>query len=490
MRYFFKIQLFSAAFFILLPLQGIEITRGPYLQRPGENSIMVVWEQDIESSPYIKLGCGNSPEWIKTSTNKKRHEVILEDLKKGATCSYAIVNEGMEISKTYKFNTMPPEDTAFSFVVMGDTRSDPVAHTNIISEISKQNIQFYLNTGDLVADGEIDSQWTEFFNIEQPLMGNAPIFPVIGNHDVDDKEAELFVKYFVNPESSSDKEEYYSVDYSNVHLTILDGHAEVDEWYLCSIRGLLTDDCFNEKQEEWLKKDIAEAATNPDIDHILVFVHAGPYTSRQDRTGNLHMRNLMDFFNQNGVTAIISGHDHYYERGTSGNGIPYIISGGGGAPLYEIESPNIAPHEVHKNLMDYHYLYITSAGKYLNIESRRLGGEIFDGIEIGNRPECLTTQECEKQTLQGCMEPSTTCQEFKCTTTCLDEPVDEDNETVPDVDEDTSEKPDDTDNSQGSKTDNEQNDNTSEVQDTENSTEEESSTSPEAEVSACSATII
>jgi hypothetical protein len=487
--YFIKVQIFAAAFLILLPLQGIEITRGPYLQRPKDDSILLVWEQDKASSPQIKLSCDGDIRYIKTSKSTIRHEVSLNNLKKGQKCSYSIVNEGMEISKTHTFNTMPIDKTAFSFVVMGDTRSDPEAHSNIISEISGQDIHFFVNTGDLVADGEVDSQWTDFFNIEQPLMSQATIFPVIGNHDEHDGKAELFCKYFVNPESSSNKEEYYSVDYSNVHLVILDGHAEADEWYLCSLRGLMTDDCFNEKQEAWLKKDIAQAHANPDIDHILVFVHAGPYTSKEGRTGNLHMRNLLDFFAQNNVSAIISGHDHYYERGTSGNGIPYIISGGGGAPLYEVESPNIAPHKVHKNLMDYHYLYITSAGKYLNIESRRLGGEVFDGIEIGNKPDCITSEDCEDKTLTGCSMPLTTCEEFSCTTICTDEAPDEENE-IPDIKNDNEEVVDEAEDShEDIKPDNE-NSTAPEVQDNENSNEKEQSTAPEAEVSACSAIII
>lgn len=419
-----------AALLCLLPLTVAArptITKGPVLQRPTADSIMVTWEQDIPSAPSIRYGVSSqSLQTLPSAGSATRHEVTLSGLDPDTEYLYFISDEGMAISDSHRFLTMPLEGTAFSFVVMGDTRSDPAAHHNTIAALSGLDIRFAVNSGDLVADGEIDEQWTTFFDIERPLLAKVPLFPVIGNHETDDGEVDLFLKYFVNPESTSGKEQYYSVDYANVHLTVLDGHSEVDEWYTCSLRGLLTDDCFTQEQEDWLRYDIEQAHLNPAIDHILVFVHAGPYTSVADRTGNAHMRQLMDFFGEQGVTAIISGHDHYYERGVSGNGIPYIISGGGGAPLYEIEKPCMFPHTVHHNLKDYHYLYITVAGDYLNIESRRVDGELFDGLEIGTRPECLTNADCIPEEMPYCGETAARCNAFFCYTECLDEPIPDD----------------------------------------------------------------
>ena len=45
---------------------------------------------------------------------------------------------------------------------------------------------------------------------------------------------------------------------------------------------------------------------------------------------------LQPLFEGNGVQLVFAGHDHTYER-TIINGITYVVSGGGGAPLYGLE---------------------------------------------------------------------------------------------------------------------------------------------------------
>lgn len=446
MESFFRVTVILLYILLYFHIEGVTITKGPFLQLPQEDSVLVVWEQDEDSSPSVFCGVTeNSLKEYKSITNGKRHEVILSNLSVDTEYYYYISLNTEKLSKIYSFRTIPEKTISYNFAVMGDTRSDPAAHSNIVNRLITEDIRFVVNTGDLVADGEEYQQWTDFFNIEKELLAKVPLFPVIGNHEVYDDKVDLYLKNFVNPVKSSGKEEYYSVDYANIHLTILDGHAQVDKWYSCSLRGLLTDDCFNEKQEKWLKEDLQKASANPEIDHILVFVHAGPFTSKEDRTGNLHIRNLLDFFKQNKVKAIISGHDHYYERGESGNGIPYIVSGGGGAPLYEIEKPNSAPHTVFYNLKDYHYLLISVAGEYLRIDSKLLNGEIFDIMETGEKPECIENSECTGENMP-CKLKKQECVDFKCIYEC-EESEKKDDDILPDTaDNDISSDNDDTQN--------------------------------------------
>lgn len=434
MDIFFRVTVILLYILIYFHIEAETIIKGPFLQLPQEDSILVVWEQDEDSSPSVFCGTTeNDLKEYKSPVNGRRHEVMLSNLSVDTEYYYYISYNNERISKTYRFRTIPQKTTGYSFAVMGDTRSDPAAHSNIVNVLLNEDIRSVINTGDLVADGEKAQQWTDFFNIEKELLASVPLFPVIGNHELHDEKVDQFLNNFVNPVKSSGREEYYSVNYANIHFTILDGHAQVDKWYSCSLRGLLTDDCFNEKQENWLREDLKKASADPDIDHILVFVHAGPYTSKEDRTGNLHIRNLMDFFKQNRVTAIISGHDHYYERGVSGNGIPYFVSGGGGAPLYEIEKPNSAPHTVFYNLKDYHYLYVTVAGKYLRIDSKKLNGEIFDIFETGEKPECINNSDCNNDNI-SCELKKQECIDFKCIHECeeVEEIEDEDQFQHPD----------------------------------------------------------
>ena len=46
------------------------------------------------------------------------------------------------------------------------------------------------------------------------------------------------------------------------------------------------------------------------------------------------MRTWMTLFEQHKVDAVLAGHDHAYER-LERNGVPYFVTGGGGAKLYD-----------------------------------------------------------------------------------------------------------------------------------------------------------
>ncbi len=366
-----------------------KITKGPYLQWVTPSSIYVVWEQDKASKPEIRYGLSKTYTAKATSSaSAKRHEVKLSGLVPNTTYYYAVYQGNAKLSADLTLPTAVKAGTAFRFVVLGDTRTDKKAHTDVVTAISlEQNVRFYLNTGDLVSSGEIQSQWDEFFNIEKLLISHVPLFPVIGNHDEKSGKATLYKKLFVLPTNSPDPEEYYSFDYGNVHFLVLDGHVNVDEWYKCALKLKFYDGCFDEKQDKWLKADLKKAKANTKIDHIFVLVHMGPYSSKPGRMGYAQMRDLMPTFKSHGVTMVISGHDHYYEHGTSNNGIPYVISGGGGAPLYSIGKPSpLFPHKVIYNKSGYHYLTIDVNGKYVHVKAKSPKGVKMEEFYFNKPP--------------------------------------------------------------------------------------------------------
>lgn len=349
-----------------------KITRGPYLQWVTSSSIFVVWDQDKASQPEVRYGLSKSYTAKVTSSAKgTHHEVKISGLVHNSTYHYAVYQGAAKLSADLTLPTAVKAGTPFRFVVLGDTRTNKKAHTDVVTAIAlEKKVRFYLNTGDLVSSGELQSEWDTFFSIEKLLLGHVPLFPVIGNHDEKDGKAPLYKKLFVLPNNSPDPEEYYSFDYGNVHFLVLDGHVNVDEWYLCALKLKFYDGCFNDKQDKWLKADLKAAAARKGIDHIFVMVHMGPYSSKPGRMGYAQMRDLMPTFKSRGVTMVISGHDHYYEHGVSNNGIPYVISGGGGAPLYSIGAPSLLfPHKVIYNKSGYHYLLIDVNGKYVHVRT-------------------------------------------------------------------------------------------------------------------------
>ena len=392
MRQWFLI-LAAAVLLTAAPAEAQKITRGPYLQWVTGSSIYVAWDQDKASTPEVRYGAtasyGKKQATTKSGTH---HEVKLSGLSAGASYHYAVYNGTTKLSADSTFGTAVKPATPFRFVVMGDTRSQATQHKAVVTAMTKEKgVRFFLNTGDLVSSGEVASQWVEFFKIEAAALARLPLFPVIGNHDEKSGKATLYVKQFVLPTNSKDPEEYYSFNYGNAHFLVLDGHVNMGNQVLCAIKlalkGQIGGECFSDKQEAWLLADLKAAAADPKIEHTFVFVHSGPYSSKPGRTGNAQMRALLGDLKKYKVTMIFSGHDHYYEHGVSGNGIPYVITGGGGAPLYTLGAPSPSPHKVVYNKIAYHYVVVDIDGKYIKVTVRTPQGTKLEQFSLGTPPK-------------------------------------------------------------------------------------------------------
>jgi len=368
------------------PAAAQQLTRGPYLQSVTQSSVYVVWEQDAPSRPEVRYGsaAGSLNEAVTAPSTGTRPEVQPTGLAPGHTYHYGVFQDGSKLSADgLTIPTAVTAGTSFRFILYGDTRSDAVAHQQVINAMAaEEGVRLVLHTGDLVSDGEISEQWDELFALEQPLIGSVPMFAVLGNHETNDGWADLYFDSLVLPANAPVPEAFYSFDYGSVHFLALDSHINAYPWYICITDDKIYDLCFTEEQLSWLESDLDAANDSPDIEHIVVVIHAGPYTSMDDRSGNGQIRELLDLFAQKRVSLIVSGHDHYYERGTSSNGIPYIITGGGGAPLYEIGAPNGEPHTVEHNASVHHYVIVDVEGSELKITAMGLDGQPIDTLSL------------------------------------------------------------------------------------------------------------
>jgi hypothetical protein len=178
----------------------------------------------------------------------------------------------------------------------------------------------------MVSSGEEEDDWQRFFEIEYELIRNVPIFAAIGNHEEHDGDADLYLKYFAPPQQSSGREEFYAFTYGNTRFIVMDTH----------VKTILGGPDF--EQGGWLDEELG--ADDPAIEHKFIVLHHGPYSSKPGRSGNLGVNVFwMDKFLDAGVDMVLSGHDHYYERGEDQRGMRYAIVGGGGAPLYDTDGP-------------------------------------------------------------------------------------------------------------------------------------------------------
>jgi len=217
-----------------------------------------------------------------------------------------------------------------------------------------------------VSDGSDSALWPVFFNIEKNLLNRAAFFPALGNHERNSREFYDFFQVGAVP--------YYSFDWGNAHFIILNsdiGNAASSP----SAR-----ERFWQEQTQWLEEDLK---LSQKAAFRFVTAHHPPITAvarRQD--GNPKMTALMPMFEQYHVTAGFFGHDHNYQHYLK-NGIHYVISGGGGAPLYDVDKP--ADGITQKVVSTEHFVRIRVSGKMAHVDAIALDGSTLDTMELTGR---------------------------------------------------------------------------------------------------------
>ncbi|MCK4856433.1 MAG: metallophosphoesterase family protein [candidate division Zixibacteria bacterium] len=346
--------------------------KGPYLQQVTQTSIVIMWETDVASDSRVDYGSSDSygeSETDDTLVNVKIHEIGLDGLIANTKYYYKVTSDnvtddGVEATgDPYTFTTAPEGDQYFCFVAYGDTRTYPEDHAKVIAAIINSSPAIVIHTGDLVANGNDPDQWgPQFFTPAYPLMTNTPMFPVLGNHEYNDKGETLFFDFFSLPDNEQKNEQWYSFTYGCVQFIALDTNTNVDY-------------SPGSPQYIWLEKELNYSAT-----WRIVYFHHPPYTRTSGHEDDEDVkRDLVPLF-ENKVDMVFSGHSHAYERYFN-EGVYYIVTGGGGAPLHRpLKDKNIPIRQVGEK--EYHHCVIDVDSESLTLSARDNDGNEFDTITI------------------------------------------------------------------------------------------------------------
>lgn len=338
------------------PTPDVALTRGPYLQSVTTSTIIVAWETDLPSRGEIAYGetaaYGSSATDAAVGT---RHAVTLTGLVPHTTYRYRVESDSAPLTEEAAFRTAAgPDQTAFTFVVFGDTRTQHQFHQAVVNRIVEQKPDFALHTGDLVAHGSVASEWETFFEIERELMARVPLFPALGNHE---GNAPIYFDLFYLPGN----ERWYTFVYGNARFVCL----EIDG---------IANFAPGSEQYVWLDETLA-ANTRP---WLFVFFHYPPYTSAEEVQYESDLRQtLVPLFERYGVDVVFNGHKHDYERNEM-NGVTYVVTGGGGAPLYPMQEqePTQAAFAV-----EHHFVLVEIDSDHLRAAAISVDGEVLDVFE-------------------------------------------------------------------------------------------------------------
>jgi MYXO-CTERM domain-containing protein len=349
--------------------------KGPYLQALGAGAVTVKVELPAAAPAELSIFVAGEATPVATVRGEARdfHALRAEGLRPATAYEYEL-RAGAAQSGRVRFTTAPVDARPFRFLVYGDNRTDPAAHAAVVRAMGAARGDFLVNTGDLVHRGPSSSDWREFFSIEAPLLRDRCLFAAVGNHELylGSHDGEVaFLRYFGGVDDGRDAARLYgSFRWGNSRFFVLNA---MDNW---------TGD-----ERAWLRAELDRSLTEPGLAHRIAVMHHGPFSAgRHGNNAALAKAGVVELMRERKVDLVLAGHDHDYERG-SGAGLKYIVSGGGGAPLYgrdRVMAETLAFESAH------HFVEVSIDGERVDIVARRATSEVIEacGFTGGGPWDC------------------------------------------------------------------------------------------------------
>ncbi len=237
-----------------------------------------------------------------------QHTARLSNLKPATTYTYRVGNAERGWWSDWRTITTPDGSDNVTFFHMADPQAMTADQyekgwANTIEQAFKlyPEAAFIMNTGDISDHGNNNDMWQHIFDIPEEL-GNTYLMPTTGNHEgMDDYTiASNFVLPNV-PEQDEASGTYYSFDYNNLHIAVL------------NTNDIAEDDSLSDEQIEWLKNDMKSS----DAEWKIVSLHKALYSngSHYKDSEVVAMREeLSILMPELDIDLVLQGHDHVYLR--------------------------------------------------------------------------------------------------------------------------------------------------------------------------------
>lgn len=189
-----------------------------------------------------------------------------------------------------------------------------------VVEINRLNPDFVVVTGDFVNDQNSEEQVNEFKRLLSKIKKEIPVYLSPGNHDVGNSpDKQSLRKYKKNYGSDRFAFEHKGTRFIGFNTSIIKGKLVKEE----------------KKQFKWLQKQINKGKN---ARQIIIFCHYPFFNKNVDEPtaySNIDLedrKKYLDFFNENNVRFIFTGHHHQNALNSYGN-LQLVTTSALGKPL-------------------------------------------------------------------------------------------------------------------------------------------------------------
>jgi predicted phosphodiesterase len=340
--------------------------RQPYVQNVSASSAVIAWVSEEPDAGLVEYG--ETPQLGRKGVDAqvgRRHAVTLPGLSPASTYYYRVA-EADGAFEMARFRTAPEgEDSRFAFAVIGDSGRGRKNQLAVAALLERLKPDLMLHTGDVVyPSGEERHYDRRFFVPYGRLLKEVPIFPVLGNHDLERGNGAAYLNNFHLPRNDPQGTgRYYSFDWGNAHFVALNS-----ELYHEDRSG------NPEEQKVWLERDLRETHQPWKI----VYFHRPIYSSSKHGSDERIREDLEPVLIRQGVDLVFSGHDHTYERTRPICGVTYVLSGGGGKGLY----PAGRSEWTAFSKSTHHAVVVRIDGERLSLEAVEPDGTVIDRADL------------------------------------------------------------------------------------------------------------
>ncbi len=323
-----------------------ELRRAPYLQVQRSDGITIRWRTDDSVRHTSVVRYGRSPDTLdQVVAAKEPHQhypgrrdwqATINGLTPDTKYYYAIEADratlcGADDRHWFRTACEPGATRKLRFWLFGDSGSnrprdddlkkvlsytspiDPIRVRNGFRKFNQnQPLDGIILLGDNAYPFGTDEQYqASFFNVYDHELRSVPLWPCIGNHDIDDAYRYAFTtnKAAKAGGTKSPNMHYYSADIGNLHLVVLDPWKN---WLQET-----TDENHQpwKTQLAWFEKDLAANKQQWCfvVNHFPLYCD-GDYNSDTNKPLVMLRERLVPIFDRYGVDLCLTGHDHTYQR--------------------------------------------------------------------------------------------------------------------------------------------------------------------------------